>query len=54
VDLLLLRTTSVLETIKNAIEHRKNNDGLDITVRFSTNASIGRERALPVTSFKEK
>ena len=44
---ITLRSKSVLETIKNAIEHRKNNPRLDIIVRFSTNSNIGREQLLP-------
>jgi len=42
---ITLRSVPVLETIKNAIEHRANNKALDITVRFSTNANIGREQS---------
>ncbi|MGL6194977.1 MAG: hypothetical protein ACRC2T_09170 [Thermoguttaceae bacterium] len=43
---ITLRSKSVLEAIKNAIVHRENNKTLDITVRFSTNATIGRENKL--------
>jgi hypothetical protein len=42
-----LRSESVLEVIANAIEHRKENLGHELVIRFSTNAGIGREQGLP-------
>ena len=42
-----LRSVSALEAIANAIEHRETHTGHKLVIRYSTNASIGKEHALP-------
>src|SRR5579885_671305 len=44
---ITLRSPSVLEAIANAIGHRAENPGHELTLRYSTNARIGREHSLP-------
>src|SRR3954463_4281322 len=41
-----LRAKSALEAIANAIEHRATHTGHDLTLRYTTNAAIGKDQAL--------